>query len=141
MLAFARQYDFGPIRCSRPSALNLREHAIKGTKAQAIFAWGFVGIIWLACGLQIISKHPEVPIGSVKGLRFFTIDSGLAVFVLGGAHFYLQRGLMKIIDRLKIDSNNPASMMRLNRFGILMIFLEIVVIYQVAALVFETFIL
>jgi hypothetical protein len=74
-------------------------------------------------------------------LRFFTIDSGLAVFVLGGAHYYLQRGLMKIIDRFKVDSSNPASMMRLNRFGILMIFLEIVVIYQVAALVFETFIL
>ena len=88
-----------------------------------------------------MSKHPEISIGSVKGLRFLTIDSGLAVFVLGGAHFYLQRGLMKIVDRFKIDSSNPATMMRLNRFGLLVIFLEIVLIYQVAVLVFETFIL
>ena len=122
--------------------LNRRmERVIKGTKAQAIFAWGLVGIVWLACGFQIMSKHTEIPLGSVKSLRFFLIDSVFAIFVLGGAHYYLQRGLMKIIDRFNIDSANPASMVRLNRFGILMIFLEVVLIYQVAALVFETFIL
>ena len=88
-----------------------------------------------------MSKYPEISPGSVKGLRFLLVESVFAVFVLGGAHYYLQRGLMKIVDRFNIDSENPASMARLNRFGILMIFLEIVLIYQTATLVFETFIL
>jgi hypothetical protein len=137
-----RQHEFEPVRCTGRSLPNRRrERAIKGTKAPAIFAWGLVGIVWLACGLQIMSEHPEIPFGSVKGLRFLLVDSMFAIFVLGGAHFYLQRGLMKIVDRFNIDSENPASMARLNRFGILMIFLEIVLIYQAATLVFETFIL
>ena len=110
-------------------------------KAQVIFAWGLVGVVWLACAFQIISKHPEIPILSVKGLRFLLVDSVFAVFVLGGAHYYLQLGIMKIVNRFNIDSENPASMVRLNRFGILMIFLEIVLIYQVAVAFFETFIL
>ncbi len=123
------------------SAQSHRGRIIKSTKAQVIFAWGFVGAVWLACGLHIFSKHPEIPIDSVKGLRFFTVDTGLAVFVLGGAHYYLQLGLMKILDRINIDPGNKSSMMRLNRAGLLMIFLEIVVIYQAAQLIFRAFIL
>ncbi len=114
---------------------------IKSTKAQVVFAWGFVAVVWLACGLHIFSRHPEIPLGSAGGLRFFTVDTGLAVFVLGGAHYYLQLGLMKILDRIDIDPGNKSSMMRLNRAGLLMIFLEVVVIYQVASFTFRTFVL
>ena len=109
--------------------------------AQKIFAWGFVGFVWLACGLQIFSSHAEIELISTKGLRFFTVDTGLAVFVLGGAHYYAQKGLLRFVDRAKVDPNEKASMMRLNRFGLLLIFLEVVAIYQISDLAFETFVL
>ncbi|GEM_PF-3024597 len=63
------------------------------------------------------------------------------MFILGGAHYYLQQLLLKIINRFNIDPGNNAALMRLNRLGILLIFLEVVLIYQVAQLTFETFIL
>ncbi|MBH64408.1 MAG: hypothetical protein CL569_18565 [Alphaproteobacteria bacterium] len=65
----------------------------------------------------------------------------MAVFILGGAHYYLQQLLLKIINRFNIDPGNNAALMRLNRLGILLIFLEVVLIYQVAQLTFETFVL
>ena len=61
--------------------------------------------------------------------------------MLGGAHYALQLGLMKVLDRIDIDPGNKSSMMRLNRAGLLMIFLEVVVIYQAAHYTFRTFIL
>ncbi len=63
------------------------------------------------------------------------------MFILGGAHYYLQQLLLKIINRFNIDPGNNAALMRLNRLGILLIFLEVVLIYQVAQLTFETFVL
>ncbi len=114
---------------------------IKSAKAQIVFAWGFVGVAWLACGLHVFSRYPEVPVDSLAGLRFFTVDTVLAVFALGGAHYVLQLGLMKVLDRIDIDPGNKSSMMRLNRAGLLMIFLEVVVIYQAAHYTFRTFVL
>lgn len=114
---------------------------IKSAKVQAVFAWGFVGAVWLACGLHVFSRYPEVSIDSLAGLRFFTVDTGLAVFVLGAAHYVLQLGLMKVLDRIDIDPGDKPSMMRLNRAGLLMIFLEVVVIYQAAHYTFRTFVL
>lgn len=58
-----------------------------------IFAWGFVGLVWVLCSLHIFSKHPDIPLHSIRGVRFFTIDTGLAVFVLGGIHLYVQQAL------------------------------------------------
>ena len=63
------------------------------------------------------------------------------MFVLGVAHYYFQKILMKIINRFKIDPGNNWALMRLNRLGIMLIFLEIVMIYQAAQFIFETFIL
>ena len=97
--------------------------------------------MWVACGLHVFSRYPEVSIDSLAGLRFFTVDTGLAVFVLGAAHYVLQLGLMKILDRIDIDPGDKPSMMRLNRAGLLMIFLEVVVIYQAAHYTFRTFVL
>ena len=103
-----------------------------------IFAWGFVGVVWLLCSLHIFPDHTEVEIVSDKGMRFFVIYSGLVVFVLGGAHHYLQQVLLKIINRFKIKPEDNYALMRLNRFGILLIFLEVILIYQVAQFLFET---
>ena len=126
----------------RPSGgARRRGIVIKSTKAQIVFAWGFVGAVWLACGLHVFSRYPEVSIDSLAGLRFFTVDTGLAVLVLGAAHYVLQLGLMKVLDRVDIDPGDKPSMMRLNRAGLLMIFLEVVVIYQAAHYTFRTFVL
>lgn len=117
------------------------ERVIKTTKTQFIFAWGFVGVVWLLCSLHIFSGHTEIEIGSAKGVQFFTIYTGLVVFVLGGAHHYLQQVLLKIINRFKINPGDNSALMRLNRLGILLIFLEVVLIYQIAQFLFETMIL
>jgi len=63
------------------------------------------------------------------------------VFVLGGAHHYLQQVLLKIINRFKINPGDNSALMRLNRLGIMLIFLEVVLIYQIAQFLFETMIL
>ena len=114
---------------------------IKTTKAQFIFAWGFVGVVWLLCSFHIFPDQAEVEIGSDKGIQVFVILSGLIVFVLGVAHHYLQQVLMKIINRFKVNPEDNYALMRLNRFGIMLIFLEVILIYQVAQFLFETVIL
>jgi hypothetical protein len=118
---------------------NAESQATGRTYRAKIYAWGFVGVVWYACTLHIFSKHPDVSVLSMFGLRFLVVDSVLAVLAIGTAHYLVQLGFTAVFDRLKLDISNKGVLMRLNRAGVFLILLEIWLIYSAAEWVFGLF--
>ena len=96
---------------------------------------------WLLCCLHIFEQNPQGQPYSWSGLKFFVMESVLIVIVLGGLHLCVQRIFQNLIRRLNISTINNAITLRLDKAVVVILFLEVVIIYQIAELSFKILVL